>query len=128
MTAPRFRGQVGWVLAVTIAMLFGVVAPSGAADKKGHVTYFSLGITPGAYVQSITAGPVGNLWFTADRIGRITPAGEITEFSAGLTDADPSEITAGPDGNLWFTEGYVAENPDGALRTYGRIGGSPPLG
>jgi virginiamycin B lyase len=39
----------------------------------------------------------------AQQIGRITPAGVITEFSEGLTDS-PSGITAGPDGNLWFTE------------------------
>ena len=38
-------------------------------------------------------------------IGRITPAGVITHFSAGLTsNALPQGITAGPDGNLWFTE------------------------
>ena len=53
-------------------------------------------------------GPDGNLWFTefvGDRIGRITPAGVVTEFSAGITpSSDPHGITAGPDGNLWFTE------------------------
>src|SRR5262245_66477187 len=56
----------------------------------------------------ITRGPDGNLWFTeslAGRIGRITPAGVVTEFSAGITPgSQPAEITAGPDGNPWFTE------------------------
>ena len=56
----------------------------------------------------ITAGPDGNLWFTeidGDRIGRITPAGVVTEFSAGITTgAFPYAITVGSDGNLWFTE------------------------
>ena len=38
-------------------------------------------------------------------IGRITPAGAITEFSTGLTpNGQPTGIAAGPDGNLWFTE------------------------
>ena len=39
--------------------------------------------TPDSVPQSITAGPDGNLWFTEDfgnKIGRITPAGVITEF------------------------------------------------
>ena len=60
-----------------------------------------------AGVGGITAGPDGNLWFTLsnDRIGRITTAGVMTEFSAGITAASLlSNITPGPDGNLWFTE------------------------
>jgi hypothetical protein len=72
------------------------------------VTEFSTGISAGAGVVDITAGPDGNLWFTEvpNKIGRITPLGVITEFSAGITPGtDLSGITAGPDGNLWFTEG-----------------------
>jgi len=38
---------------------------------------------------------------TANKIGRITPAGVITEFPSPTASA---EITTGPDGNLWFTE------------------------
>jgi streptogramin lyase len=56
----------------------------------------------------ITVGPDGNLWFTevgSGRIGRITPQGTVTEFSAGITAGSaPEGITTGPDGNLWFTE------------------------
>ena len=59
-------------------------------------------------LSGITRGPDGNLWFTealAGKIGRITPAGVITEFSAGITpNSAPAGITRGPDGNLWFTE------------------------
>src|SRR5262249_56512797 len=36
-------------------------------------------------------------------IGRITPAGVITEVVANV-GRGPQEITTGPDGNLWFTE------------------------
>lgn len=68
--------------------------------------------------QGIAAGPDGNVWFTEEfggRIGRITPAGVITEFPIGRPvpgcDPDiepcgvrPGGIAAGPDGNLWFTE------------------------
>jgi streptogramin lyase len=56
----------------------------------------------------ITAGPDGNVWFVVDApdaIGRVTPAGVITLFSAGITaPALPETIVLGPDGNLWFTE------------------------
>jgi streptogramin lyase len=65
--------------------------------------------------DGITTGPDGNLWFTetgADRIGRMTPAGVLTEFPLpAVTVPDevfgsppgPTAITTGPDGALWFT-------------------------
>ncbi|RKQ92789.1 ASPM-SPD-2-Hydin domain-containing protein [Solirubrobacter pauli] len=54
----------------------------------------------------IVLGPDGNLWFTerAGRIGRITPAGVITEFAVPTAGAQPTDITVGPDGHLWFTD------------------------
>jgi streptogramin lyase len=57
--------------------------------------------------SDIATGPDGNLWFTSsgnDRIGRITPSGEITTFRdpAGKVRA-PTGITAGPDEGVWFT-------------------------
>ncbi len=71
----------------------------------------------------IAAGPDGNLWFTeqgnSGAIGRITPAGVITEFTEGLSvNSKPTGIAAGPDGNIWFTQ---QANP-------GRIGRITPAG
>ncbi len=63
-------------------------------------------ITTASGPTGITAGPDGNLWFTentANRIGRITPAGVVTDFNL-TAGSGPKSITAGPDGNLWFTE------------------------
>jgi streptogramin lyase len=59
--------------------------------------------------MGITRGPDGNLWFAEiHAIGRITPEGQVTEYTTGLApDSEPVEITAGPDGNLWFTEGVT---------------------
>lgn len=61
----------------------------------------------------IAAGSDGNLWFTSrspsfNAIGRITTAGVITLFTAGLSQSDPAvhDITNGPDGNMWFTEEF----------------------
>jgi streptogramin lyase len=78
----------------------------------------------------IAAGPDGNMWFTefghcngwcptgGARIGRITPAGLITEFSKGISPrGGPSDIAEGSDGNMWFTE-----------RFGGRIGRITPTG
>ncbi len=55
----------------------------------------------------ITAGPDGNVWFTelvGNKIGRITPSGEITEFPVPTANSEPIAITKGSDGNLWFAE------------------------
>jgi streptogramin lyase len=64
--------------------------------------------TANSYPGGITAGPDGNLWFTessGNKIGRITPAGQIDEFPIPDSGSrSPTAITAGPDGNLWFTE------------------------
>ncbi len=71
--------------------------------------------------MEITAGPDGNLWFVenlANKIGRVTPAGSISEFAlasyGGLVG-----ITAGPDGNLWFTEYHA--NKIGRITSAGDI-------
>ena len=68
----------------------------------------------------ITTGPDGNLWFTeynASKIGKITPAGAITEYA---TDCGfPSGITVGPDGALWFT--VPTCNEVGRISTAGAI-------
>jgi hypothetical protein len=47
------------------------------------------------------------LWFTefgGNRIGRITTAGVITEYTVPTAASGPSVIAAGPDGALWFSE------------------------
>jgi streptogramin lyase len=65
-------------------------------------------VPPGRTAQPVVlaAGPDGNLWFTEQtgfKVGKITPAGVITEYpiagARGLTG-----ISAGPDGNMWFTD------------------------
>jgi streptogramin lyase len=84
---------------------------------------FAAGISPGASPNSIALGPDGNIWFTeAAGIGRITPAGTVTEFSLVPNDDPSSKITAGPDGNVWFTQfnddrvGRIT--PDGTITLY----------
>jgi streptogramin lyase len=80
--------------------------------------------------ESITAGPDGNLWFTevfGNRIGRMTPAGELTEFSI-LAGTYPRGITTGPDGALWFTLSAAVGRvtTDGQMSVY-QVGNDPSL-
>jgi virginiamycin B lyase len=54
-----------------------------------------------------TLGPDGAIWFDeamSNKIGRITPAGAITEFALPHAMSAPVGITKGPDGAVWFTE------------------------
>jgi streptogramin lyase len=91
--------------------------------STGAVTEYALGA--GEDPTAITAGSDGNLWFLergATKIGRITPAGVIDEFNAGLSGSDTlNDITSGPDGQLWVTiaspdgdkiESFSPSNPD----------------
>jgi hypothetical protein len=76
----------------------------------GSVTEFRAGLS--GLPDDIAAGPDGNLWFTESGvIGRITPTGSITEFSAA--GGNPIGIAPGPDGNMWFGD---------AIGRIGRIG------
>ena len=71
---------------------------------------------------AIAPGPDGNLWFTEEsgnKIGRITPSGQITEYPVPTEGSDPHGITAGPDGSMWFTEGLA--NKIGQITPSGRI-------
>ncbi len=60
--------------------------------------------------QSIAAGPEGSMWFTDASapyvIGRVNPAGEVSEFPA---PSAPASIVEGPEGNMWFTQGGSSE-------------------
>jgi streptogramin lyase len=73
----------------------------GRMTTDGQITFFPAPQT--AFTSDITTGPDGNLWFTyfrRARVGRMTPAGIVTEFDVPTL---PRRITTGPDGNLWFT-------------------------
>jgi streptogramin lyase/putative cell wall-binding protein len=72
----------------------------------GAIHIFSTGPAPYDAPTFLTVGPDKNLWFTlifAHAVGRITPAGVVTIFTAGIS-GDTVAITSGADGNLWFTE------------------------
>ncbi|MFZ0362672.1 MAG: hypothetical protein WAL67_00540 [Candidatus Cybelea sp.] len=56
-------------------------------------------------LDGLALGPDGNIWFAEfNHIGRITPAGKITEFSypSGFSPNQYGGVTTGSDGNVWF--------------------------
>ncbi len=74
--------------------------------------------TTGAYPHGPTLGPDGNVYFAeidANKIARITPAGQITEWTDPLANAKPMVTAFGPDGKLYFTENQA--NKIGVLNT-----------
>ena len=60
------------------------------------------------YPIYIAAGSDGNMWFTelqGNRIGRVTPAGKISEFPIPTPNSRPIAIIKEPSGTaLWFSE------------------------
>lgn len=80
---------------------------------------------PNTKPWNIAAGPDGALWFTeldANRIGRITTSGTITEYPVPTANAAPYGIAAGPDNAMWFTENNVSKigriAMDGSITEY----------
>ena len=77
-------------------MLLGaiVMAASAAGASGGTFTEFKV---PDAMVNDlhgISAGPDGNVWFTvrgANKIGRITPSGRVTEFPIPTAAIGPDD-------------------------------------
>jgi streptogramin lyase len=102
------RGQMNgpdWILKVSPA---------------GEVTKYPL--ADGVGPEGITWGPDGNIWFTefwTSRVGRMTPAGVISEFS--LTTPNPRGIVTGPDHNLWIAEGGLQHESIARMTIKGEI-------
>jgi poly(3-hydroxybutyrate) depolymerase len=62
---------------------------------------------PGAEPFDVAIGSDGSVWFTefaANKIGRISRTGVITQFAVPTAKSGPYQITAGADGAMWFTE------------------------
>ncbi len=90
----------------------------GRIDSTGTITQFPISTKAG----TIALGSDRNLWFTvptSGRIGRMTTAGEVTEFALPYETSTPNGITPGPDGSLWFTD--VGRNQIGRITTSGVI-------
>jgi virginiamycin B lyase len=117
MTGALMTRLVRRALTVAVPLSASLMCVTGVgvtAAQAAPITEFSTGL--GAAPLDIQPGPDGNLWFVdTDAIGRITPAGVITEFTNGLLPGSvPHAIAPGGDGNMWFTD-------DGTTHAIGRI-------
>ena len=86
--------------------IFSVPTSGGAATR------YQLQGGSFRFPASIVRASDGNLYFTeagtsadlGNRIGRITPAGTITEWDIPTRDSNPAGIAAGRDGKIYFTQ------------------------
>lgn len=109
-------------LILTFLAVLGFPARSMAAES--FITEFQIP-TLKSGPEQIVAGSDGALWFTersANKIGRVTPAGEVSEYPVPTPNANLRGITTGPDGALWFSE-YDAKKigrmmPGGGITEY----------
>jgi streptogramin lyase len=102
MSSPA-RRVASVAVMVGVALAWGSLA---SADAPLTPTKFTIP-TSGSLPAGITAGSDGNLWFTESgggKIGRITPAGTITEPAGATGLPGPTVISPGVAGTLWFTE------------------------
>jgi streptogramin lyase len=91
--------------------------------------------TGNANPQGITGGEDGNMWFTeynSSKIGKITPAGAISEFGTLFGSDQPQMLADRGDGTVWYAGyggnhvGYVNEFNGIAGETTLPTGGSGP--
>ena len=64
-------------------------------------------LSAGACPDRISTGPDGALWFSegcANKIGRITIAGTVTETAIPTAASGPDDVRTAADGTIWFAE------------------------
>ncbi|TAM61323.1 hypothetical protein EPN52_03060 [bacterium] len=97
---------------------------------------YGSGISAGEAPNFIVEASDGNLYFTEDasstsiqdKVGRITPAGVITEIGTLAPQSYPNEIRIGKDGNAYFTEYSSAKLGKVTIATGTVSESSPGLG
>ncbi len=113
---PAFRAKVGTAAAVLLFLTVTVTAVSGQV-----ITVFETPSQPSGPF-GIVSGPDGALWFTesvANKIGRISLDGRVSEFPIPTFNSHPTSIVRGPDEALWFAgvQGRIGRiSTDGAIR------------
>jgi streptogramin lyase len=107
-------GNLWFIGSNSLVSYIGQITPEGDFTNE-----FALPTDPTNQIYnssagSMTAGPDGNLWFTASVVGQnngmeivsMTPAGSMYHFPVPGVTGEMKGITTGPDGNLWFTDTY----------------------
>src|SRR5579859_8110178 len=117
------RAGVGAVLTATTALVCSSLISVGPALAAATVVRHSLPVADQTgQPTNIAQGADGNLWYTysfRQDIGRITPAGTVTDFPIPTANASCDGIAAGSDGAMWFTE--FQANKIGRITTAGAV-------
>ena len=104
MPALRPRIAIPGLLALLLAL--GGLATLPAPPAGAVATVFAVPSSNAGLGRIVTA-PDGNMWFVerdTNKVGRITPAGQITEHSlpGSVSDnGDVKDLDVAPDGSLW---------------------------
>ena len=102
---------LGIAIAAALAVALGATLSAAQAAPVGALKQFRVP-TADSEPLSITNGSDGNRWFVegnqdsvleSPAIGRITPAGGITEYPVNCSLCSLSDIVQGPGGILYFT-------------------------
>jgi streptogramin lyase len=103
---PVADGDVPFLFGPDGNIWFGGYADIGEMTPQGVLLhdYQIPSATPNFAHLGVHLGPDGNIWYTEpyknnDVVGKITPAGQITEYLLPFGDGGP--MVNGPDGNLW---------------------------
>ena len=103
------------LLAATLVVLLGVASASAQPALAGAPQGIAQTFPTKCGVEDLAAGREGNVWFactietnsgygTRMRVGRVTPAGQVSEFGGGKfpKNTEPGSIGVAPNGDLWF--------------------------
>jgi hypothetical protein len=112
-TMPRRPTMKNYRTQVCILGLLSVSALLNAQFQLPYSQYSVLGAGDhqASSPDHIVVGSDGALWFTLfaeaigenDKIGRITAAGVVTEYSTLTPNSSVFGLTAGPDGAMWYS-------------------------
>jgi streptogramin lyase len=125
----RVGRALATVLALGLALSLGAAA--ALAAPAGMLKQFKVP-TANSEPRAITNGSDGNRWFTEGteftgapaKIGRITPAGAVTEFPVECNGCIITDIAPGPGDTLYFTSNDASL---GSITTAGQQLASVPL-
>src|SRR3569833_2106257 len=122
MTTSAVRNAAA--IAVLCGALMAAFFLDGRPRGEHRFSQFAL-IDRASSPTFIVDGPDGALWLTeqrANKIGRITLGGEISEYPIPTPASAPYSITVGEDGNLWFIEAMANKigriSQSGAVREF----------
>jgi virginiamycin B lyase len=102
----------------TFTALLSALTVMDDSTSNPSITEYSTP-TKGTYLEGITTGPDGALWFAESAVGkiaRITTSGTINEYDLP-SGGRPITITAGPDGALWFAGTCIGRITTGGVVT-----------